>query len=309
MKIRKIIVYGSLVGSLFCNSHAEDSRAEDKLILPFLKQIVFDHDTFSQSAHGGYIIFGEMDLVGDERPEKLFQLTIYRDPSEYEIFTSDGNYLGTVPNGLSGAQGVLKSKSNGVTTIKRVVRAGNNPAGEHPAFTNWVETTKISLDGIETTSRIAGVGREIDDPEFNAIRFAPATTPPNLRYISWRSYLMGTGEWQEFNWDDFDIVDPYLIHKDDADEVRENKISDKPRDSHPDFTMERARELLEQRLQQNNGSKSNNQTSTPSVIKNEPPKIPILEKPVRKPLRFRWEFVGISLALITILIILFRRRK
>lgn len=204
------------------------------------------------SANGGYVFEAEVDLIGDEKPEKMVWFSI-DDYGSIHIFESstEQKYLGKLDRHLLGAPMIKEDKK---TTILSISDTGNHSSGGEEPFTKKVLSTVISEEGVERLERIAGVGPgDIEDTQYNVIQNGSMTLKgsisfkPQASFTSLRSYLNGEDNWREFRQGEWVEMDSYLVHQDDVDAVRKIKsLSDENeiRNLLGDFTKEKALKLL-----------------------------------------------------------------
>lgn len=209
-------------------------------------------EAWEYSANGGYVFEAEVDLIGDEQPEKMVWFSI-DDYGAIYIFDSstEQKYLGKLNRHLLGESMI---KEDNKTTIFSISDTGNHPSGGEEPFTKKVISTVISEEGVERLERVAGVGPgRVEDKQYNTIQNGTMTLSgvislkPQVSFTSLRSYLNGENDWTEFRQGEWVEMDSYLVHQDDVDAVRKIKsMSDENeiRNLLGDFPREKALKLL-----------------------------------------------------------------
>lgn len=219
------------------------------------------------SARGGYVFKAQLDLVGDEHPERLmcFSIDGY---NRFHIFsnTERDEYLGALSWDLVCHHPRLKT--GGESTFLSISLGHNVRFEEEEPFTKKVIKTKISSRGVDVSERVVGIGYEaVDDKEFIAIQnhqISPIvdayTGIPEIRYKTLASFLTENSEWLVYKDNDWRVLDGfgYRVHKSDIETVREIRHSD---NEHyikylvGDFTKEKALEIFAGNLLDSNGIK------------------------------------------------------
>lgn len=202
------------------------------------------------SGSGGYVFEAEMDLVGDNQPEKMvwFSIDDYGSIHIFDSFSEQKN-LGKLDRRLLGSPMI---KENGKSTVFSISDSGSYPGEGEEAFTKKVLSTVISTEGVEILERVAGVGLgDIEDKQFNEIlngsMEGSTNFKPPIRFISLRSYLNDEDNWKGFKQDEWTEMDSYLVHQDDIAVVRKIKSSSDEKEIEAllgGFTQAKALKLL-----------------------------------------------------------------
>ena len=204
-------------------------------------------ETWEYSAGGGYVFRYSKDLVGDEAPETILNMTVQ--PDVWHIFSNgaDGRRIGSVQ--MAGIATIGGDKEGRRTVFRRNHTAKNYDNPPFKAFGKYVIDTIISEEGVE--QRIRTVGEDATQGEYLELMARQDLGETSIKFTSLQNFLeSGEPSWKEYHWNQWSLSGGYYIHEDDferAKKIRNSADEDKIRELVGDFTLEAARELLGRR--------------------------------------------------------------
>lgn len=200
------------------------SRAAEPEELGLLKEKLgrLPKEGWVLSGGGGYVFTFDLDVDGDDKPERFFNSSL--ESQSWEIFggSEQDEHWGTLNHPVY--EMLIQSNDNGLSVFSSFT--------SHD-WVNHILEQRITPNGVIVKDKKVGVDATKEEYDAIASGLSLPETPegfiklsPVIKYKKLKDYLADPySEWLEFMHEEWTLEDGYYIHQKDSDEVFAMKMS------------------------------------------------------------------------------------